>query len=250
MAEPSSSSPQLEMLERLIHSHDEGELRAAAANPELTEDLAEALLKRRDLPPTVLQDLAKNTTAMKMRNVVVGVVCHPRTPRFVSLPVSRQLHTFELLNVALQPAVAVDVKMAIEQSILDRLENMSLGERITLAKRGSTRIAEGLLRDPELNVVELALQNSHLTEACVVRVLMSEEEVDPRFVEVVATHAKWSLRIDVRCALLRNPKTPMAAALQLVSTMPADVARDALFHSNLPKSVKAYLLTQIQHGQR
>jgi hypothetical protein len=245
-----ASRQQLELLERLIHSTDETELRAAAANPHLTEDLALALLKRRDLPANVLQDLAKNTEALKTRSILVALVCHPRTPRFVSLPASRTLHTFELMSVALQPAVPVDLKVAIEQSIIDRLENMSLGERISLAKRGSTRIAERLLRDPELTVIELALLNSHLTEACVVRTLMIDEEVDERFVELVANHPKWSLRTDVRSALLRNPKTPMAVAMNIVHQLPADVARDALFHSNLPTSVKNYLMIEVQNRGR
>jgi hypothetical protein len=249
MADPATRH-QLELLEQLIHSTEEGELRAAAANPNLTADLAMALLKRRDLPGSVLQDLAKNTEAMKLRTVLVAMICHPRTPRFVSLPASRTLHTFELLTVALQPGVPADVKIGIEQSIIDRLENMSLGERISLAKRGSTRIAERLLRDPEQNVIELALMNSHLTEACVVRTLMIDEEVDERFVHLVANHPKWSLRTDVRSALLRNPKTPMGVALNIVHALPADIARDALFHSNLPTSVKAYLMAEIQHRVR
>jgi hypothetical protein len=209
-----------------------------------------ALLKRRDLPASVLQDLAKNTEALKLRAVLVAMICHPRTPRFISLPASRTLHTFELLTVALRPAVPADLALASEQSILDRLENTSLGERISLAKRGSTRIAERLLRDPELTVVELALLNSHLIEACVVRTLMIDEEVDERFVQLVANHPKWSLRTDVRAALLRNPKTPMGVALNIVHAIPADIAREALFNSNLPNSVKAYLMAEIQHRAR
>ena len=249
MADPASRL-QTELLERLVHSTDESEMRAAAANPNLTEDLALALLKRRDLPSGVLQDLSRNTETLKLRSVLMAMICHPRTPRHVSLPASRMLHTFELLTVALQPAVPADLKVAIEQSIIDRLENMSLGERISLAKRGSTRIAERLLRDPELTVVELALVNSHLTEACVVRTLMIDEEIDERFVKLVANHAKWSLRTDVRSALLRNPKTPMGVALTIVHALPADIARESLFHSNLPTSVKTYLMAEIQHRAR
>ena len=246
MAE-AASQQQLEILERLIHSTDEADLRAAAANPHLNEDLALSLLKRRDLSANVLQELAKNTEALKMRSILVALVCHPRTPRFISLPASRTLHTFEMMNVALQPAVPADLKIAVEQSIIDRLENMSLGERITLAKRGSTRIAERLLRDPESQIVQLALVNSHLTEACVVRTLMSEEDVDERFVKLVAGHPKWSLRTDVRAALLRNPKTPMGVAIKIVHQLPADVARDALQNSNLPTSVKNYLMIEVQN---
>jgi hypothetical protein len=246
----SAAKQQLESLERLIHSHEEDDLRAAASNPHLTEELALGLLKRRDLPSLVLQDLARNSDLLKTRSVLVALICHPRTPRFVSLPASRSLHTFELLNVALHPAVPIDVKISVEQSIMDRLENMSLGERISMAKRGSTRIAERLLSDPEKAVIELALVNPFLTEACVVRTLMNGDKIDVRFVELVARHPKWSLRTEVRAALLRNPKTPMTVALQIVHSIPADVARDALFNSNLPNSVKAYLMAEIQHRNR
>jgi hypothetical protein len=248
------SSPEIEQriesLERLIHSHDGDELRAAAGNPQLTEELALALLKRHDLSAGVLQDLSKNSEVLKSRKVLVAMICHPRTPRFVSLPVLRSLFTFELLTVALQPAVPADLKMAIEQTIVEKIANMSLGERITLAKRGSKRVAERLLCDPDRSVVELALANPYLTEAGVVHTLMKGSEVDVRFVELVATHPKWSLRLDVRCALLRNPKTPMAVALKIVHSIPADVARDALYHSNLSANVKTYLMSEIQNRPR
>lgn len=239
----------IERLERLIHSHAEDDLCAAAENPHLNEDLAKALLQRRDLTAKVLQELAKNTAILKSRPVLVALVSHPKTPRFVSLPMARSLFTFELMSVALQPAVPADVKVAIEQLIVDRLEKLSPGERTTLAKRGSTRVAERLLVDPDPRVVDLAMNNPFLTEACIIRALM-RDPVNPRFVEKVARHPKWSLRTDVRCALLRNPNTPMGAALQFAQTLPADVARDALYNSNLPHSVKTYLMIEIQSRLR
>ena len=239
----------LERLERLIHSHAEDDQCAAAENPHLSEDLAKALLQRRDLSPKVLQELAKNQAILKSRPVLVALVSHPQTPRFVSLPMARSLHTFELMTVALQPAVPAGVKIAIDQIIADRLEKLSLGERTTLAKRGSMRIAERLLTDPDPRVVELALDNPYLTEACIIRTLM-RDDVEPRFAQNIVRHRKWSLRTDVRCALLRNPNTPMAAAMQFARTLPADVARDALFNSNLPHSVKTYLLIEVQNRTR
>jgi hypothetical protein len=243
------STDQLERLERLIHSHSEEDLVAAAENPHLNEDLAKALLQRRDLTARVLQELAKNHAILKSRPIVVTLVSHPKTPRFISLPMARTLHTFELMTVALQPAVPADVKIAIEQLIMDRVEKLSLGERITLAKRGSMRVAERLLVDSDPRVVDLAMNNPYLTEACIIRTLM-RDPLEPRFVEKIARHSKWSLRTDVRCALLRNPNTPMAQALQFAQTLPADVARDALLHSNLPHSVKTYLMVEIQNRLR
>ena len=44
-----------------------------AADPALTEDLALALLKRADLPPEVLEQLAKNANALKSRKVKIAL---------------------------------------------------------------------------------------------------------------------------------------------------------------------------------
>src|SRR5690349_21533774 len=77
----------------LISSQELSVLRGVAASPRLTEDLALALLNRRDLPPQVLEDLSRNGAAMRHRKVMMAVVSHPRTPRHVTLPIARHLYT-------------------------------------------------------------------------------------------------------------------------------------------------------------
>ena len=101
---------------------------------------------------------------MKHRRVLAAIVSHVKTPRHVSLPIARHLYTFELLQIALTPAVSADVKMAVEDAITMRLESISAGERLALAKRGSTRIAAALLFDKEPGVMKAALVNPFMTE--------------------------------------------------------------------------------------
>jgi len=60
------------------------DLLRAAADPELTEDLAMALLKRPDLSADVLEQLAKNTHALKSRKLKIALASHPATPRFIA----------------------------------------------------------------------------------------------------------------------------------------------------------------------
>ena len=86
------------------------DLLRTAADPDLTEDLALALLKRADLPPEVLEQLAKNANALKSRKVKIALASHPHTPRHVSVPLARQFYTFDLMKVALSPSVPADVK--------------------------------------------------------------------------------------------------------------------------------------------
>src|SRR5947209_5619639 len=115
--------------EHLIHSHSADDLIAAAGDPRLTEDLALGLLARRDLPAQALDALSKNSALAKYRKVRLAVVGHPRTPRHISIPVIRHLYTFELMQVALLPAVAPDIKRVAEEVLIGRLDTISAGER-------------------------------------------------------------------------------------------------------------------------
>lgn len=232
-------------LEELVHDQSPEVLRSVASSPRLTEDLALALLARRDLPHGVLEDLSKNSAVMKDRKVVLALVSHPRTPRYVSLPIARHLYTFELMQIALTPAIAADVKMAVEEAIVARLETISAGERLTLARRGSTRIAAALLLDPEPRVIEAALVNPYMTEAWVVKALMKDEGPQA-LVDLVCRHQKWSLRQEVQIALLRNEKTPLARVLAFAHALPTHILRDILHQSRLGANVKMYLMKELE----
>jgi hypothetical protein len=228
-------------LEELMHSREPDVLRGVAASSRLTEELALSLLARRDLPHQAIVDLSKNAAVMKHRKVIVAVVAHPRTPRHVSLPIARHLYTFELMQIALTPSIAADLKMSIEESLIARMESISSGERLSLAKRGSTRIAATLLADSEERVMHAALENPYMTEAWIVKALMRDHAPAP-LVHAVCRHPKWSLRLDVQIALLRNDKTPLARAVAFAEKLPSQVLRDVLHHARLEANVKVYLL--------
>ena len=223
---------------------------AVASDPALTEDMALALLSRRDLPTQLLNQLSKNSAAMKNRKVKLALVEHPRTPRHVSIPMVRHLFTFDLMQVALTPAVPADIKMAAEESLINRLERLSQGERLSLAHRASGRVAAELLLDAEPRVIHAALGNSRVTEAVVIKALMGKN-VPLNLVSAVCEDLKWSVRPEIRVALLRNEKTPLACALEFARSLPASRVREVLHDSHLPASLKESLLVDLgeRHGQ-
>ncbi len=227
-------------LDDYLQAQDQQVLRAVASSRRLTEDLALALLKRADLSGPVLEDVAKNASVMKHRKVIVALVEHPRTPRHVAIPIARRLYTFELMQLALRPALAADLKLVMEEALVNRLESSSKGERLSLAKRASGRVAAALLLDSEANIIEAALANPYMTEALLVKALM-KDELPLALVEAASRHPKWSLRRDVRVALLRNESTPLARVLAFAQSLPTSVLQDVLRHSRLPATIKAYL---------
>src|ERR1700682_978150 len=125
------------------------DLLRTAADPALTEDFALALLKRADLPPEVIEQLRKDSNALKSRKVKIALASHPKTPRHVSVPLARQFYTFDLMKVALSPTVPADVKIAVDDVLISRLKTVTIGERLTLARRASGRVAAALLMDVE-----------------------------------------------------------------------------------------------------
>lgn len=213
------------------------ETRSEAAT-DLTEEQALALLQRSDVTPAELALLGRNPSVIKSRKVLLGLAVHPRTPRHITIPLLRRLFTFDLMQVALMPTVAADVKRAAEEQLLHRLESLSLGERISLARRASGRVAAALLLDSDARVISTALDNSRLVEASVVTALMKQNVPESLFA-LTSDHPKWALRTDVQLALLRSENLPLERALELAGNFSADFLRGIV-----PESRREMLIQQ------
>jgi hypothetical protein len=236
------------------------DLLRTAADPALTEDFALAILKRADLPPEVIELLAKNATALKSRKVKIAMASHPRTPRHVSVPLARQFYTFDLMKVALSPTVPADVKVAVDDVLISRLKTVTIGERLTLGRRASGRVAAALLLDVETigskiidaktaaretRVMQAALENPRLTEALVINFVL-RPAARAALVHAVAQHAKWSPRREIRAALLRTEHLSLARALEFSREIPGPLLHELLAASRLPAQIKEQLLRESQ----
>ncbi len=244
-----AATEQTPTLAAQVHSASPDDLLRAASDPALTEDLALALLNRADLPAEVLEQLARNAAVLKLRKVKVALVCHPHTPRHVSVPLARQFYTFDLARVALAPTVPADVKVAADESLIARLKTITTGERLSLSRRASGRVAAALLLDSEARVMQTALENSRLTEALVIQAVL-RPQATAAVIQAVAHHAKWSYRREVRMALLRAEYLSLARALQFSRDLPPATVREALQASRLPARIKDQVLREIQRGEK
>ena len=250
-APPSNVAP----IPATVSSND---LLRTAADPALSEDLALALLKRADLPADILEQIARNANALKSRKVKIALASHPRTPRHVSVPLARQFYTFDLMKVALSASVPPDIKVAIDDILILRLETVTIGERLTLARRASGRVAAALLLEVEVSgtksidaktvaretrVMRAALENPRLTEALVINSVL-RSSASAALVHAVAQHAKWSCRREIRAALLRTEHLSLARALEFSREIPAPLLPELLGSSRLAAKIKDQLLRE------
>jgi hypothetical protein len=234
------------------------DLLSAAADPALTEDSALAILKHAGLPTEVFEQLARNANALKSRKVKIALASHPNAPRHVSVPLARQFYTFDLMKVALSPSVPADVRVAVDDVLISRLKIVTVGERLTLARRASGRVAAALLLESEnvdgrivdaktaareTLVMRTALENPRLTEALVISSVL-RPAAGAALVQAVAQHEKWGDRREIRAALLRTEHLSLARALEFSREIPAPLLQEVLASSRLPAQIKDQLLRQ------
>jgi hypothetical protein len=185
-------------------------LQLAAEDPALREDHALALLKHADLLGHVIEALSKNPGITDSRRVKLKIVMHPRTPRRLSLSLLRKLYTFDLMQAARTPGVPGDVQRAAEDMLIRKLESLTLGERISLARRSSGRVAAALLAAQPRRVLEIALGNPRLTEALVISALRRPgllPEAAAELATALTANEKWMHRREVRC-LVESVSSP------------------------------------------
>ena len=212
-------------------------------DPGLTEDAVLALLKNRDLSTESIEQISNSAAPKKSRKVRLVLALHPRSPRKLTVRLIREFYTSDLMHFTLMPSASPDLKRIAEETLISRLASLTLGERISVARRCSALVVAALLLDKESRVWQAALENPRLTEAAIVKGLQ-RPAVSPALVEAVSHHAKWSLRNEIRIALLRSPHTPMARALEFSRRIPPPQMRDILHTSRLPEKIKEYLEKQ------
>ncbi len=226
-------------------------LLALARNPNLEERDLLRLLERKDLPGDVVREIAEHREAGKSYGVKLALARHPKTPRLISLPLLKFLHLFDLVRVSQSPSTPADVKMAAEDAVLKKLESIPRGEKITLARRASGRVAAGLLGTPDCELIRAVLDNPFLSEAHLIRVL-TQPSVTPEVVETVSAHEKWSRRYYLRLALLRHPLTPLPAVLAFLPNLAVNDLREVCLDRRMPEQVRKYILAHCAErlGQR
>ena len=233
-----------ESIPTLLSSANENILRALIENPSLDETHICLLLERKDLPGALLDEIAKRKswrTNYRVRRALAG---HPHTPRLVAMRLLRDLHLMDLVRISLLPASPVELRRLAEERVLAQLPQLPLGQRIMLARRGSARVASGLIVQGPEQVARIALDNSFLTESQLLRTL-AKEGLPALVVGAIAKHEKWSKLMNVRIALLRHPRSPIERVLSFLPDLPRRDLEDLLELSRVPASVRAHLRDEL-----
>ena len=214
---------------------------ALARNPNLKEHDLLRLLERLDLPQKALRELGQHAEAARSYRVKLALVRHPKTPLLVSLPLMKFLYLFDLVLVNQTPAAHPHVRKVAEETVLKKLEALSRGEKITLARRAPGRVAAALLVTQDAELVRAALSNPYLSEDHLLKVL-ALNELPAVLVELLSRHERWSRPYQLRLALIRHPLTPLARVLAFLPDITVNDLRDICRDHRMPDRVRKYII--------
>ena len=232
-------------LKSFLHDSDEATLVALLENPALDESHLTTLLLRLDLPASVLAGIAARPEWTSSEAVRVGLVRHPKTPRRAALTLLRQLYLFDLVKVALALSTPAEVKRVADEVMVQRVPQIPIGQKLTLARRGPARVAGAILAEGHPQAMKLALANAFLTESQVLKVVSSAAAPE-RVIAAIAQDAKWSVQYNVRVALIRNQHTPAPVVLAFLPDLTMRDLNDVAGLETVPTHVRRYIQKELE----
>ena len=244
LAAQHARSAGVDEIKALIHDANEAILLALLENANLDEPNLIHLLERLDLSSKLLSAVADAGKWTSSESVRLRLARHPRTPTRIALALLRQLFLCDLVSVSLQPSAPADIRRAAEGIVLTRIPHLPVGEKLTLARRGPSRLAGAVLAEGHPQAIKLALSNSFLTESQVLKVL-AKVDVPERVVMAIAQHPKWSCQYNIRLGLMRNAHTPAPIVLAMLPNLTVgdleEIAKLELLAPHLKKYIQLEL---------
>jgi hypothetical protein len=234
----------VEAIPELLASSSEEALHSLIDNPAFDETHVCLLLERKDLSGLLLEEISKRKTWRAIYRVRLGLAAHPHTPRLIAMRLLRELHLMDLVRISLLTTSSMELRRLADERVLTQLPQLPIGQKLMLARRGSTRVAAGLIAHGPEQVARVALDNSFLTESQLLKAL-AKQSLPARIVDAVAKHDKWSKLVNIRVALLRHPHTTQDRVPSLVTGLPRRDIEDLLELSRLSEQVRAHLREEL-----
>jgi len=238
-----------EELASLLHHHSPDVLLALLDNPALDETQLCLLLDRKDLPTEILEEVARRKALLKNYRVKRALAFHPRTPRLASMRLTRELYLMDLVQLTLLPGISAELKRNAEEQLIARLPQLPLGQKVTLSRRGTARVAGALLAEGHAQVLSVVLDNPQLTEAQVLKAL-SRDRLPLGVIQAIAQHRKWSHTYNVRLALVRHRSSTLSTILAYLPELTVSDLRELAAPGIVSENLRKYLLAEIQQRVR
>ena len=224
-------------------------IRAALRNPALDEAHLLALLHHTGLHPDLFTLLhQQHEPPAGNYPVLFALARHPEVPPHIVSTLLPRLYLFDLLKLCCLPGVPQDQKVAAERAIMQRIPAQPLGNKLTLARKGTAAIVESLLKEGHPQVVAVCLDNPHLKEGAVHQ-FVNSAAATAEIISQIARHNRWKNRPELQQAILKNPRTPAIWFTLLLPRLPRSVVKNLALSPRLTPQQKQ-LVSEVLGGRK
>ena len=106
----------------------------------------------------------------------------------------------------------------VAKSLLQRIQEMPVSEKVKLAMTGDKESRTILLKDNNKQIQEAVLSSPQITDAEIVAIANSRT-ISEELLRKVADNRQWVKNYQIRLGLVNNPKTPVPISLKLVRSL-------------------------------
>ena len=100
-------------------------------------------------------------------------------------------------------------------SLFQKVQAMSIPEKIQLALKGDKEARELLIRDSNKTVSTSVMRSPKITESEVQQIAQSRNVTD-EILRMIAKNKEWIGKRKIKVALVNNPKTPLDVSLKIL----------------------------------
>ncbi len=165
---------------------------------------------------------------------------HPHTPAEISSEAASLLSLPAKITTDAVDAVTEEkkeVKLQKKESILQRIQRLSVGQRIQLALKGGKDIRNVLIRDPNREVVIKVLENPKITENEVEMIARNPSSPDDAL-RYIFKKKDWIRKYNIVLSLASNPKTPIGISMPLITRLRMHDLVILEKNKNIPEAVR------------
>jgi len=195
------------------------------------------VLRDRATSAAAVTRIGRNRSWMRSREVKVAFVSNPRAPQVLSRQFLPHLGWRDLAGLSVNQLVSPVLRREAEKLLKTRLPELSLGEKVALARRGSRGLVEMLREETDALVLRAVAGNPRATEDDFGRIL-GRSDTPAEFLGWLADLSSWGQRRQVRLALVRHPHTPASSALRLTQGLSLRDVDELRRDSAVPRLVR------------
>jgi len=161
---------------------------------------------------------------------------HPDTPEDVRSLISGSLHL--PAKTATEVAKVARPKEVRVQNILQKIQTLSVSERVQLAMKGSREVRGILIKDTNKEVMLSVLDNQRITDT-EIELIARSRSIHEEALRRISKNREWLKCYAVVHALVTNPKTPPGISVGMIGEIKT---RDLIIlekNKNVPDVIRA-----------